>query len=280
MKKFLPWAALALAAVLAVFSAFALRRAHRITDLSRVERRAAADKLFRDARDAQLEGDAARARELYGRLVSDEPANPLARLQLGILLQDSLNDPIEAMHEFDAYLRLAPGSEKRGMVEERRRQAKDQAVRIYGKGGSAGAPVDIGAEAKKAVAAVQEKLDAAKAALEEAEADREDFRRQAAQLQRQVASLQKRLDAFQGGGASSAPLHDLSEVFLSDPLPNESPDAGAAPRTYRVKRGDTLWKIAQRAYGDASRNVDIRNANPDKIGPNDQLAEGAVLILP
>jgi len=280
MKKFLPWAALALAAALAVCSAFALHRASRLSDLSRVERRAAADKLFRDARDAQLDGNAARARELYGRLVSEEPANPLARLQLGILLQDSLNDPIEAMHEFDAYLRLAPGSEKRGMVEERRRQAKDQAVRIYGKGGSAGAPVDIGAEAKKAVAAVQEKLAAAQAALEAAEADREDFRRQAAQLQRQVASLQKRLDAFQGGGASSAPLHDLSEVFLSDPLPNESPDAGAAPRTYRVKRGDTLWKIAQRAYGDASRNVDIRNANPDKIGPNDQLAEGAVLVLP
>ncbi len=280
MKKFLPWAALALAAALAVCSAFALHRASRLSDLSRVERRAAADKLFRDARDAQLDGNAARARELYGRLVSEEPANPLARLQLGILLQDSLNDPIEAMHEFDAYLRLAPGSEKRGMVEERRRQAKDQAVRIYGKGGSAGAPVDIGAEAKKAVAAVQEKLAAAQAALEAAEADREDFRRQAAQLQRQVASLQKRLDAFQGGGASSAPLHDLSEVFLSDPLPNESPDAGAGPRTYRVKRGDTLWKIAQRAYGDASRNVDIRNANPDKIGPNDQLAEGAVLVLP
>ena len=280
MKKFLPWVALALAAALAVCSAFALHRASRLSDLSRVERRAAADKLFRDARDAQLDGNAARARELYGRLVSEEPANPLARLQLGILLQDSLNDPIEAMHEFDAYLRLAPGSEKRGMVEERRRQAKDQAVRIYGKGGSAGAPVDIGAEAKKAVAAVQEKLAAAQSALEAAEADREDFRRQAAQLQRQVASLQKRLDAFQGGGSSSAPLHDLSEVFLSDPLPNESPDAGAAPRTYRVKRGDTLWKIAQRAYGDASRNVDIRNANPDKIGPNDQLAEGAVLVLP
>ena len=280
MKKFLPWAALALAAALAVCSAFALHRASRLSDLSRVERRAAADKLFRDARDAQLDGNAARARELYGRLVSEEPANPLARLQLGILLQDSLNDPIEAMHEFDAYLRLAPGSEKRGMVEERRRQAKDQAVRIYGKGGSAGAPVDIGAEAKKAVAAVQEKLAAAQAALEAAEADREDFRRQAAQLQRQVASLQKRLDAFQGGGSSSAPLHDLSEVFLSDPLPNESPDAGAGPRTYRVKRGDTLWKIAQRAYGDASRNVDIRNANLDKIGPKDQLVEGTILVLP
>lgn len=284
MKKILPWAALALAAVLAVFSAFALRRAHRLTDVSRIERRAASDKLFRDARDAQLDGDAGRARALYERLVAEEPDNFLARLQLGILLQDSLNDPIEAMHEFDAYLRLAPGSEKRGMVEERRRIAKDQAVRLYGKGGDAGAPVDIGAEAKKAVAAVQAKLAAAQAALGTAEAEREDYRKQAAQLQRQVASLQKRLDAFQGGGSSSAPTHDLSEVFLSDSDPGDAetpgPVAGAGPRTYRVKRGDTLWKIAQRAYGDASRNVDIRNANLDKIGPKDQLVEGTVLVLP
>ena len=283
MKKLLPWAALAGAVVLLAISLYALRRAHRLTDLSRIERRAASDRLFRDARDAQLDGDATRARELYERLVSEEPDNSLARLQLGILLQDSLGDPIEAMHEFDAYLRIAPESEKRGMVEERRRIAKDQAVRLYGKGGDAGAPVDIGAEAKKAVAAVQARLDAAQAALATAEAEREDFRRQAAQLQRQVASLQKRLDAFQGGGPSSAPTHDLNAVFLDAPLSDgddAAPAAAGTPRTYRVKRGDTLWKIAQRAYGDASRNVDIRNANLDRIGPKDQLVEGTILVLP
>ncbi len=283
MKKILPWAALAVSFALLVAAFVVASRAERRSDLAHRERRAASDRLFRDARDAQLEGDAARARELYGQLVAEDPFNGLARLQLGILLQDSLNDPIEAMHEFDAYLRLEPKSEKREMVEDRRRIAKDQAVRLYGKGGDAGAPVDIGAEAKKAVAAIQAKLAAAQAALETAEAEREDYRRQAAQLQRQVTSLQKMLDAFQGGGSSSAPTHDLSEVFLDEPLPggdDAAPVVGAGPRTYRVKRGDTLWKIAQRAYGDASRNVEIRNANPGKIGPNDQLAEGTVLVLP
>ena len=283
MKKILPWAALAASLVLFAASLVVLSRALHRTDLAHRERRAASDRLFRDARDAQLEGDATRARELYGALVAEDPFNGLARLQLGILLQDSLNDPIEAMHEFDAYLRLAPKSEKREMVEERRRIAKDQAVRLYGKGGDAGAPVDIGAEAKKAVAAVQAKLGAAQASLATAEAERDDFRRQAAELQRQVSSLQRRLDALQGGGGSSAPTRDLAEVFLAEPAPGgaaAAPDPAAGPRTYRVKRGDTLWKIAQRAYGDASRNVDIRNANPGKVGPNDQLAEGTLLVLP
>ena len=79
----------------------------------------------------------------------------------------------------------------------------------------------------------------------------------------------------------SAPTRDLGEKFLSEP---GDADAGAPDateqRTYRVKRGDTLWKIAQRAYGDASRNVDIRNANLDKVGPKDQLVEGTILVLP
>ena len=283
MKKLLPWAVLAVSVASLVAACAVAARSERRSDIAHRDRRAASERLFCEARDAQLEGNATRARELYERLVSDDPFNGLARLQLGILLQDSLNDPIEAMHEFDAYLRLAPGSEKRDMVEERRRQAKDQAVRIYGKGGSAGAPVDIGAEAKKAIAAVQAKLDAAQAALATAEAERDDYRRQAAELQRQVSSLQRRLDALQGGIGSSAPTHDLAEVFLSDPAPGgtaATPDPTAEPRTYRVKRGDTLWKIAQRAYGDASRNVDIRNANPGKIGPNDQLSEGTLLVLP
>ena len=283
MKKILPWAALAVSLALLVAAFLVSSRAERRSDLAHRERRAASDRLFRDARDAQLEGDAARARELYGRLVAEDPFNELARLQLGILLQDSLGDPIEAMHEFDAYLRLAPDSEKRGMVEERRRIAKDQAVRLYGKGGDAGAPVDIGAEAKKAVAAAQARLAAAQAALSTAEAERDDYRRQAAELQRQVSSLQRRLDALQGGGSVSAPTYDLTEVFLSDPVSGRTPattEPVVGPRTYRVKRGDTLWKIAQRAYGDASRNVDIRNANLDKIGPKDQLVEGTILVLP
>ena len=124
MKKLLPWAALAVSLVLLAVAYAVASRAERRSDLAHRERRAAADRLFRDARDAQLDGDVTRARELYERLVAEEPFNGLARLQLGILLQDSLNDPIEAMHEFDAYLRLEPGSEKRTMVEERRRIAK------------------------------------------------------------------------------------------------------------------------------------------------------------
>ena len=59
----------------------------------------------------------------------------------------------------------------------------------------------------------------------------------------------------------------------SDPIP-------ANARKYRVKRNDTLWSIAQKLYGDASRNRDIRNANRGRLGPNDTLIEGTDLIIP
>lgn len=288
MKNWIPAvvAALSLAACLCslVFAAKTARR----TDLAHVERAGSADALFRDAQDAQLDGDVRRAEALYRRLVSEQPANPVARLQLGILLQDSLHDPIEAMHEFDAYLRLAPDTEKRAMVEDRRARAKDQAVRLYGAGAPAvpAAPAAEGTE----TAALRRAAAAAQEALAAAQAERDDYRRQAAQLQRQVESLQKKIDMLQNGGtaALSAPTHDLARAFETMPLPDAgaayAPAPGPAPaaggRTYRVKRGDTLVRIAQRAYGDATRNVDIRRANPDKVGPNDLIREGDILLLP
>ena len=47
-----------------------------------------------------------------------------------------------------------------------------------------------------------------------------------------------------------------------------------------MKRGDTLTRIAQKSYGDATRVADIRAANRDKIGPGDRLVEGVILVLP
>lgn len=58
---------------------------------------------------------------------------------------------------------------------------------------------------------------------------------------------------------------------------------GAAARgggSYTVQRGDTLYSIARRQYGDQARWRDIYNANRDQISNPNQLAVGMMLVMP
>jgi LysM repeat protein len=57
--------------------------------------------------------------------------------------------------------------------------------------------------------------------------------------------------------------------------------AGAAgARTYTVKAGDTLSKIAKEHLGDANAYMKIFNANKDQLSDPDKIKPGQVLKLP
>ncbi|MGH9426334.1 MAG: LysM peptidoglycan-binding domain-containing protein, partial [Terriglobia bacterium] len=61
--------------------------------------------------------------------------------------------------------------------------------------------------------------------------------------------------------------------------------AAAAPassqtRTYTVKSGDTLSKIAKEYYGDASQYTKIFQANRDKLKDPNLIHPGQVLMIP
>lgn len=59
------------------------------------------------------------------------------------------------------------------------------------------------------------------------------------------------------------------------PAAAEAAPAAPAPRTYTVKKGDTLWAIAKQFYGDGKQYPKIAQAsgiaNPDLIHPGQQL---------
>lgn len=69
----------------------------------------------------------------------------------------------------------------------------------------------------------------------------------------------------QSGSSSTAPAPHPREVEV---------------RTYTVVAGDSLSKIAQREYGDASKWRAIHEANRETIKNPDLIHPGQVLVLP
>jgi nucleoid-associated protein YgaU len=55
---------------------------------------------------------------------------------------------------------------------------------------------------------------------------------------------------------------------------------GPAGKTYTVKAGDTLSKIAKETLGDANAYMKIFNANKDQLTDPDKIKPGQVLHLP
>jgi nucleoid-associated protein YgaU len=58
------------------------------------------------------------------------------------------------------------------------------------------------------------------------------------------------------------------------------PPPMAAGRTYTVKAGDTLSKIAKDHLGNANAYMDIFNANKDQLSDPDKIKPGQVLKMP
>ena len=77
----------------------------------------------------------------------------------------------------------------------------------------------------------------------------------------------------QSGSASTAPMRPATP-------PADAPAAAPAARTYTVKAGDSLSKIAKRELGDATRWPEIHAANRDLIPNPDLIHPGQVLKLP
>lgn len=259
---------------------------------SRIERLRAGGRALSDAsekaRAAQLAGRVDEAREIYEDIAAARPSDADSRLQLGILLHDLAGDPYAAIGEYRAYLRLAPGSDKEEMVRERMRIARDQIARRTSSGDAPDAASLPGTkEQQLRIAELETALAEARAEAEEAVAERDRAKSEADRLQREILSKDRQLDVLQRQGVVSAPRGDLSraaeEAFERETAAaavSSAPEIAAAPRTYKVRRGDALWSIAQKAYGDASRMADIRAANRDVLGGSDRLVEGMILTLP
>jgi len=77
------------------------------------------------------------------------------------------------------------------------------------------------------------------------------------------------------GGASGAGTTGMSGSGATS-----STGASGMASTYTVKPGDTLSKIAKEHFGNASKYMDIFNANKDQLSDPDKIQPGQVLKMP
>ena len=73
---------------------------------------------------------------------------------------------------------------------------------------------------------------------------------------------------------------DFSNVQSGSSSTAPAPPREVEVRTYTVVAGDSLSKIAQREYGDASKWRAIHQANRESIPNPDLIHPGQVLVLP
>ena len=59
-----------------------------------------------------------------------------------------------------------------------------------------------------------------------------------------------------------------------------TPKASTAKRTYTVKRGDCLWNIAKKFYGNGASYTKIYDANTNKIANPNLIYPGQVFVIP
>jgi len=78
------------------------------------------------------------------------------------------------------------------------------------------------------------------------------------------------------GGENPADI--IADIKMDSAEVPEVASAGA--KTYTVKSGDTLSKIAKDLYGDAGKYMDIYNANTDKLSDPNKIDVGQELIIP
>ncbi|HEY3162683.1 MAG TPA: LysM peptidoglycan-binding domain-containing protein [Vicinamibacterales bacterium] len=72
----------------------------------------------------------------------------------------------------------------------------------------------------------------------------------------------------------------VAEIRVTGPAKPGAPAGGQGERTYTVKPGDTLSKIAKEMLGDANAYMDIFNANKGLLTDPNKITPGQVLKIP
>ncbi|MFA7257267.1 MAG: tetratricopeptide repeat protein [Kiritimatiellales bacterium] len=189
--------------------------------------------------------------------LAKKPELARADLELAMIYQQKKNYA-RAIYHYERYLEKRPDTEKRALIQEWIKQAK---VSLAGEIGGTGS----------------------------------DLSEQLVRLTRENNMLRQQLEAFQGKTAAAPAVANVKTILTDAPLPRpvaappvvtqtvekvQSVPAPKPARTYTVRSGDTLTRIAGSIYGDASLWKKIYEANREQMKNESDIKVGQTLVIP
>jgi len=256
-----------------------------------------ADDGVRRARAKAQQGDVAAAIRLYKAALDLNPRLGAAHLDLALLLDDDPRerDYVLAIYHYQRYLDLRPATEKRQMIEGRLRLARQKFA------ASLVRPERIVQDK----AALENENRDLKGRIEALEAELQRLRAEVASGSETKTSTpvaggetlasanaagaggeraaSGRLTAAEGAAVGAAAWSGpvtAAVVRLERRAATNAPPVRPAAVTYVVRRGDSLFGLAQRFYRDKTKWRMISDANRAALGGSSKLKIGQRLTIP
>jgi tetratricopeptide (TPR) repeat protein len=215
------------------------------------------------------------AAEFYKKTLSVNPDFAKAHLELGLLSDDKLGDPIAAIYHYRRYLELRPDSEKRQLVEDFVERAKVSLASKLPQSPIVD-PGELTRLQHEKVALLQEN-----ATLRSRVAELEKAATVAATTIAEtptaaVVSTPTPTSVVTPSPATTVVMAAAPVTAFAEPQPGEAVRA----HTYVVQKGDTLQSLALRYYGTRSAWEKIYQANRSGLPSKNQLKVGQQLVIP
>jgi tetratricopeptide (TPR) repeat protein len=205
-------------------------------------------------------GDVRMAAALYQKILRKTPDASRVHLELGLLYDEKLGDPVAAIYHYRQYLELDPNTDRRQVVESYIERSK---LTLAAKLPAANA-VDL-------------------SELTRLQTEKSALMQEIAALRTRVAELER---ATGSGSEAVAVQPPLPPVVVTQPVVvatttiHAPPPVAPANRTHAVQKGDTLQSLALRYYGTRSGWERIYAANRAILPSKDQLKVGQQLVIP
>lgn len=208
-------------------------------------------------------GDWKAAAAFYRQTLDEFPKFARGHLDLGLLYDEKLADPVPAIYHYRRYLELEPNGDKRRVVEDFIERAR---LSLASK-----LPQGPGVDTSELLR----------------------LQNQNTALAAEVAALKAKLAEYDAAINAPAlppvtPTNKAAAVVTPvPPVPpvvpvatNRATQAEAKPRVHVVQKGDTLYSIALRYYGSRSAWEKVYQANRDALPSRDQIKIGQQLTIP